>query len=232
VLPLVQPRLRARFEPLAPGMTDDVSTEVESFVEQQPNPAVSPRPAPPAPVYPRPAPPPLSLPMGETSTDAVEGQRVITQVQQIEQVIERFEQRTLVTSRRESTSPLSPVERVRESVQPAPYPPTTGEPASAPALPLVNPAPDREEPLPWTARPQILPAQDREERTRALLPIQPALPAQDMAESPAPPAIQVTIGRLEVRVAAAAPAPTPNRSARAPQSSQSLEEYLRKGGRR
>jgi hypothetical protein len=143
----------------------------------------------------------------------------------------------------ETVSPTPPLQQSFTGDNPeAAAPPTPSGAEARTGAGLFPPRPD-----PWTVQPQVIRVAEQVQHSQAQDALQaardgtgqaaphpmqrsPAL-AGGVPDSPAPPAIQVTIGRVEVRlspppVAASARPPSTASGAR---DAQGLEEYLRRG---
>lgn len=248
-LPVVQPRLRSRFEPPNLAEAPAVNWKMEVMVEREP-PAAPSR----GRVHPRSGvlrdesaslPPsetqqfaarPASQPMQVPSEPPPE--RTVTRLERIERIEERVEPSTATQPTKvspqvsESRADLHAVLQPQGPQDAAPLE-SQAEGPETEARP-VEPA-EAHARIPWAARPQATRlAAPSEPPHDAALP--PSPPEAAPVVLPAAPPVQVTIGRLEVRaLPPSRPAGARGRPAHSGQKAQSglsLGEYLRKSGRR
>lgn len=252
--PAVRPRLRARFEPEsndAPPAREGTSRGEEPRVERRigvPHEVARPRPVEERP--PEPAPPPYHRARGDSALPPSAREAPPPSPVPIHALAER----EALHEPRSEESAEPRVEKEPENERPAPRgvrePASLEDPRAFPRVLLDQPtreeAPDRVEvrqfvvPQPSTRAPDgARPERADPEAIRPLRPFPRRAPAQVATRSRGPlrapeerfeaesPPVQVTIGRLEVRVVAA---PAPAAVARAPRGPEtlSLDEYLKR----
>jgi hypothetical protein len=249
-LPVVRPRLRARFEPPTVtelGLADapPVEAEMEVFVERESlPPSVERSPQAEALRDARlTAPSPRARDTDRTpelrearAPLAPQPERAVMRTERMEgsadQVrVERAAQSTVARS--EVPAPQQPAEPSTglRAALPASEPPETGvpEPQEVEGTDRTGEPSEIEARAPWIVRPQAVRPEARPE-LQGGAPVAAPLSRVAPSEAPAPPPVQVTIGRLEVRAVTPTRVPVPR--SRPVQNSSSLEEYLRRSAKR